>query len=106
LNLPLPGFCIMEELAQDSRSVYALDVRGYAHSLGGHEMNSPANSNPPFARLDDAVKDVGTVVEFIPRLEEASTVHLVGFSWGTVACARCVGQYLQYVSRLVLYAPL
>jgi alpha-beta hydrolase superfamily lysophospholipase len=96
----------MEELAQDGRAVYALDVRGYGHSLGSPEMDLPATANPPFARLDDAVEDVGTVVEFILQLEGASTLHLVGFSWGTVVCGRYVGRYPQCVSRLVLYAPL
>jgi pimeloyl-ACP methyl ester carboxylesterase len=105
-DLPLPGYSLMEELAQGDRPVYALDVRGYGHSLGGREMNSPADSNPPFARLDDAAEDVGTVVEFILRTEAASAVHLVGFSWGTVVCARYVEGHRQYVSRLVLCAPL
>ena len=38
--------------------------------------------------------------------EEASAVHLVGFSWGTVAAARYAERYPQTVSRLALYAPL
>jgi pimeloyl-ACP methyl ester carboxylesterase len=105
-DLPLPGYSLMEELAQDGRPVYALDVRGYGHSLGNREMDAPANANPPFARLDDAVEDVGAVAEFILRLEQASTLHLVGFSWGTVVCGRYVGRHPQNVSRLVLYAPL
>ena len=105
-DLPLPGYSLMEELAAHGRPVYALDVRGYGHSLGGRQMNEPPALNPPFARLDDAVKDIGTAVEFILRLEEASTVHLVGFSWGTAACARYVCRESSYVSRLVLYAPL
>lgn len=105
-DLPLPGYSLMQELARDDRPVYALDVRGYGHSLGGREMNAPASSNPPFARLDDAVEDIGTVVEFILRQEEASAIHLVGFSWGTVVSARYAGLYPQCVSRLALYAPL
>lgn len=105
-DLPLPGYSLMEELAQGGRPVYALDIRGYGHSLGGAEMNSPASCSPPFARLVDAVEDVATVVEFIQRQEEASAVHLVGFSWGTVVSARYAGLYPQCVSRLVLYAPL
>ena len=105
-DLPLPGYSLMEELAGDDRPVYALDVRGYGNSLGGPEMNSPPGSSPPFARLDDAVGDVGAVVEFIRRLEGVSAVHLVGFSWGTVVCGRYVERYPQYASRLVLCAPL
>jgi alpha-beta hydrolase superfamily lysophospholipase len=104
-DLPLPGY----------------SLRKSPHKMAGRSMRSmcaamgifcwPRNEfacelNPPFARLDDAVKDVGTVFECFLRLEEASTVHLVGFSWGTVVCARYVGQYPQYVSRLVLYAQL
>ena len=40
------------------------------------------------------------------RQEQASTVHLVGFSWGTVVSARYAGLHVPYVSRLVLCAPL
>lgn len=105
-DLPLPGYSLMEELAREGRAVYALDMRGYGHSLGSREMEAPASANPPFARLEDAVEDVGSVVEYILRLEGASTLHLVGFSWGTVVSARYVERHPQTVSRLVLYAPL
>ncbi len=105
-DLPLPGYSLMDELALDGRPVYALDVRGYGHSLGNREMDAPASANPPFARLNDAVEDVGTVLEFVLRKEQASAIHMVGFSWGTVVCGRYVEQCPQHVSRLVLSAPL
>ena len=105
-DLPLPGYSLMAELAQDDRAVYALDVRGYGHSLGGREMDLPAEANPPYARLDDAASDVDSVVGFILRQEGARAVHLVGFSWGTVVCGRYVERHPEHVSRLVLSAPL
>ena len=33
-DLPVPGYSLMEELAQNGRPVYALDIRGYGQLRG------------------------------------------------------------------------
>lgn len=105
-NLALPGYSAMGALADGGGPVYALDVRGYGHSLNGQVMDAPAAMHPPFARLGDAVKDIGAAVDFILASENVSALNLVGFSWGTVSSARYAGENPDKVARLALYAPL
>jgi pimeloyl-ACP methyl ester carboxylesterase len=105
-DLPLPGYSLMSELARVGRVVYALDIRGYGHSLKGKVMNAPPQTHPPFARLGDAVKDIGAAVRFILARENSGALDLIGFSWGTVTAARYASEFPDQVSRLALYAPL
>jgi pimeloyl-ACP methyl ester carboxylesterase len=105
-DLQLPGYSLLAELARAGRAVYALDVRGYGHSLGGRVMDAPPEAHPPFARLNDAIADIGAAVRFILRRENATALDLVGFSWGTVTSACYAGRFPHHVSRLALYAPL
>jgi pimeloyl-ACP methyl ester carboxylesterase len=107
-DLPLAGYSLLDALARTGRSAYAVDIRGYGHSLdgGGDVMNSPPTHNPPFAALADAVTDVSTAVSFIRQREQVQEVDLVGFSWGTVVGARFAGEHAHHVGRLALYAPL
>jgi pimeloyl-ACP methyl ester carboxylesterase len=105
-DLPVPGYSLMSALSEAGRTVYALDIRGYGNSLNGAVMDAPPEANPPFARLNDAVADIGSAVAFIRAHEQAPAVDIVGFSWGTVTAARYASQFPQNVARLALYAPL
>lgn len=105
-DLPLPGYSLMHRLASVGRVVYALDVRGYGNSLQGKVMTARPEANPPFARSAEAVLDIGAAVDFILEREEADSLDLIGFSWGTVTGARYAGENPRHVRRLVLYAPL
>ena len=105
-DLSLPGYSLMSELARFGRAVYALDIRGYGNSLNGALMDAPPEAHPPFARIDDAVKDIGAAVAFILKREKANALDLVGFSWGTVTAASYACANPALISRLALYAPL
>jgi alpha-beta hydrolase superfamily lysophospholipase len=105
-DLPVPGYSLIAELALAGRTIYALDIRGYGHSLNGEVMNAPPQAHPPFARLADAVRDVESAVAFIVAREQAQAVDLVGFSWGTVVAACYATISPHRVGRLALYAPL
>lgn len=105
-DLPIAGYSLMTELSGAGRNVYALDIRGYGYSLNGKVMNSRPLENPPFARLSDAVKDIGEAVQFILQAEQKSALDLIGFSWGTVTGAAYAAAHPSKISRLVLYAPL
>jgi pimeloyl-ACP methyl ester carboxylesterase len=105
-DLPSEDYSLMSRLARDGRAVYALDVRGFGHSLGGVVMDALPSANAPFARLEEAVADIGTAVDLIRSREQVAAVDLVGFSWGTVTAASYAGGHAETVSRLVLYAPL
>jgi pimeloyl-ACP methyl ester carboxylesterase len=96
----------MSWLARRGRSVYAVDVRGFGNSCGGEVMDGPIHAHPPFARADEAVRDIGAAVDLILAREQAQAVDVVGFSWGTVTGARYAAENPGRVSRLALYAPL
>jgi pimeloyl-ACP methyl ester carboxylesterase len=105
-DLPLPSYSLMSRLAGAGRAVYAVDIRGFGHSLNGKVMAAPPDAHLPFPPLSEAVSDIGAAVELIREREAAPAVDLVGFSWGTVTCARYAGEHPERVARLVLYAPL
>lgn len=105
-DLALPGYSLFEVLAEAGRVVYGLDIRGYGNSLTGQVMNSPPEANPPFARLEEAVRDIAAAVDFVCEREKVSSIDLIGFSWGTVASARYATEFSDRVARLALYAPL
>jgi pimeloyl-ACP methyl ester carboxylesterase len=105
-DLPAPGYSLISELAAAGRVVYALDIRGYGYSLHGAVMDAPADANPPFARLKDALRDIEAAIGFILAREQTDAVDIIGFSWGTVIAACYAAQSPQHVRRLALYAPL
>lgn len=105
-DLPLPGYSLLSRLASVGRVVYAVDIRGYGNSLQGKVMAARPEANPPFARVDVAVADIGAAVDFILAREETDRLDLIGFSWGTVTAARYAGEHPSRIRRLVLYAPL
>src|SRR2546421_882548 len=57
-DLRLNGVSWMEYIAQHGYDVYLVDVRGYGKSTRPHEMDKPAQENPPIVRTETAVKDV------------------------------------------------
>ena len=105
-DLPAPGYSLMAELACHGRAVYALDIRGYGNSLNGLAMNAPPEANPPFARITDAVSDIGAAARFILERDGVDNLDLVGFSWGTVTAASYATANPAFVRRFALYAPL
>jgi pimeloyl-ACP methyl ester carboxylesterase len=105
-DLPLAGYSLLSALAEGGRAAYAIDVRGYGLSLNGPVMDAPADANPPFATLEQAVSDIGAAVDFIRERDNVKAVSLLGSSWGTITAALYATRHPQFVSRLVLYAPL
>ena len=45
-----------------------MDVRGYGRSSRPTAMGEPADKNPPLVRSDEAVRDIGAVVDWIRKL--------------------------------------
>jgi pimeloyl-ACP methyl ester carboxylesterase len=105
-DLPRAGYSLMAALAREGRAVYALDIRGFGSSLGGAAMAEPPSRNPPFAGVDEGIRDIAAAVDVILRRQPAAALDLVGFSWGAIAAARYAGDNPEKVVRLALYAPL
>jgi len=104
-DLKLDGVSWMEYIASRGYDVYLLDVRGYGKSTRPNEMAQDPKANPPIVRGDTAVKDIGTVVDFILARRNIPRLNLLGWSWGTTLMATYTAQNNAKVERLVLYAP-
>ena len=86
-DLPLGGQSWMEYIAARGYDVYLLDLRGYGKSSRPKEMSEDSKANPPIVRGDTAIKDIGTVVDFILSRRNIPRLNLIGWSWGTVTMA-------------------
>ncbi|MGB9368530.1 MAG: alpha/beta fold hydrolase [Xanthobacteraceae bacterium] len=104
-DLKLDGVSWMEYIASRGYDVYLLDLRGYGKSTRPPEMSEDAAKNPPLVRGDTAVRDIGTVVDFVLARRNIPRVNLMGWSWGTTLMATYTTQNNAKVERLVLYAP-
>ena len=104
-DLKLGGLSWMEYIASHGYDVYLLDLRGYGKSTRPKEMSDDPKANPPIVRGDTAVKDIGTVVDFVLARRNIARVNLIGWSWGTTLMASYTTQNNAKVERLVLYAP-
>lgn len=105
-DLPRPGYSLMAWLASGARAVYALDVRGFGNSLGGGIMDARSDAHAPFARADEAVRDIGAALDLILARERVEAADLIGFSWGTITSALFAARAPERIARLALYAPL
>jgi pimeloyl-ACP methyl ester carboxylesterase len=105
-DLQLDGQSWMDYIAGRGYDVWLLDLRGYGKSTRPKEMADKADANAPIVRGDTAVKDIGTVVDFILARRSIPRLNLFGWSWGTTLMATYTTQNPSKVERLVLYAPL
>jgi pimeloyl-ACP methyl ester carboxylesterase len=104
-DLALGGLSMMQFIAQGGYDVYLVDVRGYGRSTRPAAMDQPPDQNPPIARTETAVKDVGAAVDFILKRRGVSKLSLMGWSWGTAIMGWYAARNNEKVHRLVLYAP-
>ncbi len=104
-DLKLDGQSWMDYIASRGYDVYLLDIRGYGKSTRPKEMAEEAAKNPPIVRGDTAVKDIGTVVDFILARRNIARLNLMGWSWGSTLMATYTTQNAGKVNRLALYAP-
>jgi pimeloyl-ACP methyl ester carboxylesterase len=68
-------------------------------------MSKPANQSAPFANTEDAVRDIGSAVDFILKRRNIDKLNLLGWSWGTTTTALYTTRHNDKIRTLVLYAP-
>lgn len=104
-DLALGGQSWMDYIAARGFDVYLLDLRGYGRSTRPKEMAEKSDANGPIVRGDVAVKDIGSVVDFILKRRDIPRLNLLGWSWGTTLMATYTTGHADKVERLLLYAP-
>jgi pimeloyl-ACP methyl ester carboxylesterase len=104
-DLQLGGMSWMDYIASRGYDVYLLDLRGYGKSTRPKEMDEDAAKNPPLTRGDVAVRDIGSVVDFVLKRRNIARTNLLGWSWGTTLMATYASQNQAKVERLALFAP-
>lgn len=104
-DLELGGLSWMEYIAARGYDVWLLDLRGYGRSTRPHEMSEKPEANPAIVRGDTAVRDIGTVVDYVLQRRGIARLDLLGWSWGTTTMATYATGHADKVERLVLYAP-
>lgn len=104
-DLQLDGLSWMDYIAARGYDVYLLDLRGYGKSTRPKEMDEDAAKNPPIVRGDTAIKDIGSVVDFVLKRRNIPRVNLLAWSWGSTLMATYTTQNPGKVERLALYAP-
>jgi pimeloyl-ACP methyl ester carboxylesterase len=82
-DIALPGGSWMDYAADRGYDTYLVDIRGYGGSTRPASMDVPPDQNQPFATTADAIKDVGSAVDFILKRRNVGKISLVGWSWGT-----------------------
>jgi alpha-beta hydrolase superfamily lysophospholipase len=97
------GYSWLEDVAAAGRAAYALDACGYGDSGSPPELDAPAGDGDPVVRAETAARDaraaLGAVREFF------ETVHLVGYSWGSMTAGTLPDDLGADVASLVQYAP-
>jgi pimeloyl-ACP methyl ester carboxylesterase len=104
-DLKLNGLSWMDYIAQHGYDVYLLDIRGYGYSTRPPQMDRPPQDHPPFATIEESVRDVSAVVEFIRKRRGVQKLNLLGWSAGTRTMQWYTAQNNDKVEKLVLYAP-
>jgi pimeloyl-ACP methyl ester carboxylesterase len=104
-DLALGGASWMNYIASRGYDVYLLDLRGYGRSTRPKEMAQKPEANGPIVRGDAAVKDIGSVVDFILKRRNISRLNLLGWSWGTTLMATYTTQHSEKVERLRCMRP-
>jgi len=86
--------------------VFMFDVRNYGGSSREPAMSQPASANRPLSRSYLAVRDIGSVLDYIRAKHGVDRVSLVGWSWGAMTAGYYTSLHSERVRKLVMYAPL
>ena len=97
-DLAVPGRSWLAALAGAGFAAYALDVRGYGRSA------MPTRPGHPFARMDEAGRDIGGAMAWVAA-RHGRAPALLGGSWGSITTAAWVAGG-GAAAALVLYAPI
>lgn len=97
------GYSWLTAVADAGRAAYAVDVRGYGDAARPPELDEPADANGPVVRAPAAAADVDAALADVRGAHE--TVHLVGYSWGSIIAGVALTERDVDADSLVQYGP-
>ena len=100
-DLPVEGGSLAGDLAERGFDVFVMDVRGYGASTRPKEMNEPPAGHPPLVRSNDAVHDIGAVVNWIWERTH-QRVALFGWATGGQWAGHYASLYSENLSALIV----
>ncbi|QQR91229.1 MAG: alpha/beta fold hydrolase [Myxococcales bacterium] len=98
-NVDTQDYSLVRFLVQHGLTVWTLDLAGYGCS-------SKNNKNGFIYDTEHASKDLINAIRFIRKSSTVDKVHLMGWSFGTVVASRVALEKPQWLSKLVLFAPI
>lgn len=101
-DIPHPGASWLKATARARLAAYALDIRGYGRSRSA----AMEAAQTPYARADDAIRDIDDAVNWITARHGGVRVAMVGGSWGSITSGLYASVNAAKLARLVLYAPI
>jgi pimeloyl-ACP methyl ester carboxylesterase len=105
-DFQVPDYSWADWMVRHGWVVYMFDVRNYGSSSREPAMAQPASANRPLSRSYLAIRDIGSVVDYIKAKHHVDAVSLVGWSWGAMTAGYYTSLHTERVRKLVLYAPL
>jgi pimeloyl-ACP methyl ester carboxylesterase len=101
-DLNVPGYSLAADFAQAGHPVYVMNLRGWENSTRPDVMNEPPENNPPAVTSEEAVHDIGAVVDAIRQRYGGEPVALVGWATGGHWAGMYTSQNNDKVSYLVM----
>ena len=97
------GYSWLDDVAASGRGAYTLDVRGYGDAERPPELDAPPGEGDPVVRAETAAQDAKAALAAVQEAFE--TVHLVGYSWGSMTAGILLDDLAAEVASLVQHAP-
>jgi pimeloyl-ACP methyl ester carboxylesterase len=101
-DLNVPGYSLAADFAQAGHPVYVMNLRGWENSTRPDVMNQPPENSPPAVTSEEAVRDIGAVVDAIRQRHQGEAVALVGWATGGHWAGMYTSQNNEKVSHLVM----
>ncbi|EKU99541.1 lysophospholipase [Leptolyngbya sp. PCC 7375] len=101
-DLEVPDYSLAADFAQAGHPVYVMNVRGWEDSTRPDGLDEPADRNPPLVTSEEAVRDIGAVVDWIRDRTTQPQVALVGWATGGHWAGMYTSRHNDVVSHLIM----
>ena len=101
-DLDVPEYSLAATLAAAGHAAYILDVRGFGRSTRPASFDLPFEEAPPAVPVEEAVRDIQAVVEWIRSRNDGGHVALFGWATGGHWAGMYTSQQHDAVSHLII----